>query len=213
MRPTYHLVPETAWRNRDPAAAYAAPSLASEGFIHCTDGADAMVATANRHYRDVPGSFLILTVDLDATGSPWRFDDDSGIYPHIYGPIAPAAVLREQSVPRSSGGEFLAFGGSGVPAGVRVETIYVVEATYGPDAERLRPFSRPEHLGHIGDLLRSGRVIEAGGYLDFTTAILLVQAASEAEALGLFRDDIYVRTGVWTELRARAYGRVIAEPS
>ncbi|HEY7827229.1 MAG TPA: hypothetical protein VIB99_03285, partial [Candidatus Limnocylindrales bacterium] len=79
--------------------------------------------------------------------------------------------------------------------------------------ERLRPFSRPEHLGHIGDLLRSGRVIEAGGYLDFTTAILLVQAASEAEALDLFRDDVYVRTGVWTELRARAYGRVIAEPS
>jgi uncharacterized protein (DUF952 family)/uncharacterized protein YciI len=212
MRPTYHLVPEAAWRDRDPAAPYGAPSLAGEGFIHCTDGADAMVDTANRHYHDVPGSFLILTVDLDATGSPWRFDDDSGIYPHIYGPIAPAAILREQPIARTTEGEFLAFGGSGVPAGVRVETIYVVEATYGPDAERLRPFSQPEHLRHIGDLLRSGRVIEAGGYLDFTTAILLVQAASEAEALELFRDDVYVRTGVWTELRARAYGRVIAEP-
>ena len=33
-------------------------SLADEGFIHCTDGAEALVATANRHYRDDPRDFL-----------------------------------------------------------------------------------------------------------------------------------------------------------
>ena len=212
MRTTYHLVPDAAWDSRDRAAPYSAPSLAGEGFIHCTDGEQAMVDTANRHYREAPGSFVVLTVDLDATGSPWRFDDDSGIYPHICGPIAPAAVLREQPMPRNAAGEFLAFGGGGVPAGVRVETIYVVEAIYGPNAEALRPFSRPEHLSHIGELLRAGRVIEAGGYLDFSSAVLLVRADSEADALDLFQDDVYIRTGVWTELRARAYGRVIAEP-
>ncbi len=210
MRPTYHLVPAETWAARDPSSAYAAPSLAAEGFIHCTDGAPAMIDTANRHYREDPRAFLVLTVDLDATGSPWRFDDQAGLYPHIYGMIAPAAVVRAQPIPRSDDGTFAAFGGD-VPAGVRVETIYVVEATYGPEAERLRPPARPEHLGHIGELLRSGVLIEAGGYLDFSSALLLVHAASEEQALDVFRDDVYIRTGVWTDLRARALGRVIAE--
>ena len=210
MRPTYHLVPAETWAARDASSPYAAPSLASEGFIHCTDGAAAMVETANRHYHADPRAFLVLTVDLDATGSPWRFDDQAGLYPHVYGMIDPAAVLRAQPIPRSADGTFEAFGGD-VPAGVRVETIYIVEATYGPDAARLRPAARPEHLSHIGELLRSGVVIEAGGFLDLSSAVLLVQAASEDEALDVFRDDVYIRTGVWTDLRARAWGRVIAE--
>jgi uncharacterized protein (DUF952 family)/uncharacterized protein YciI len=210
VRPTYHLVPAETWAARDPSSAYAAPSLATEGFIHCTDGAAAMVDTANRHYRQDPRAFLVLTVDLDATGSPWQFDDQAGLYPHIYGMIEPAAVIRSQPIPRADDGTFAAFGGD-VPAGVRVETIYVVEATYGPDAERLRPAARPEHLGHIAELLRSGVLIEAGGYLDFSSALLLVRASSEEDALDLFRDDVYIRTGVWTDLRARALGRVIAE--
>jgi uncharacterized protein (DUF952 family)/uncharacterized protein YciI len=211
VRVTYHVVPADAWAARDPAATYAPPSLADEGFIHCTDGAAAMVDTANRHYRGDPRPFLVLTVDLDATGSAWRFDDDAGIYPHIYGAIAPAAILREQAMPRADDGAFLPFTGSDIPVGVRVETIYVVEVTYGPDAERLRPPARPEHLAHIGELLRQGRVIEAGGYLDFSSSLLLVRASSEVEALDLFRDDVYIRTGVWTDLRARPFGRVIAE--
>jgi uncharacterized protein (DUF952 family)/uncharacterized protein YciI len=213
MRPTYHLVPAETWAAREPSSAYAAPSLAAEGFIHCTDGAEAMVATANRHYRSDPRSFLVLTIDLDATGSPWRFDDQAGVYPHIYGLIASAAVSRSQPIPRATDGTFKTFEtfGGDVPAGVRVETIYVVEATYGPEAARLRPAARPEHLEHIGELLRSGRVIEAGGYLDFSSAILLVRASGEDAALDLFRNDVYIRTGVWTDLRARALGRVIAE--
>ena len=188
---------------------YSAPSLAIEGFVHCTDGAAAMVATANRHYLEDPRRFLVLTVDLEATGSPWQFDDASGIYPHIYGPIAPAAVLREQPIPRLADGTFETFGGD--LGGVRVETIYVVEATYGPDAEQLRPASRAEHLAHLAELIRSGVLIEAGGYLDFSTALLLVQTTSEATALDLFRNDVYIRTGVWTELRARPLGRVVAD--
>ena len=211
MRPTYHLVPADTWAARDAASAYAAPSLASEGFIHCTDGAAAMVATANRHYLADPRAFLVLTVDLDATGSPWRFDDQTGIYPHVYGMIAPAAILKAQPIPRSADGTFEPFTGAEIPAGVNVETIYIVEATYGPDAERLRPAARPEHLAHIGELLRSGELIEAGGLLDLSTAVLLVKASSEDEALDLFRDDVYIRTGVWTGLRARPFGRVTTD--
>ena len=90
-----------------------------------------------------------------------------------------------------------------------VERIFVVEADYGPEAERLRPASRPEHLARVGRLLAEGRLIEAGGYQDFSTALLLVRADSADEALDLFRDDIYLRTGVWTAIRAKPFGRVV----
>jgi uncharacterized protein (DUF952 family) len=107
VRLTFHLVPVETWTASDPARPYEAPSLATEGFIHCTDGAEEMVATANRHYRDDPRPFLLLTIDLDAAGSPWRIEDERGIYPHVFGPIERAAVMRVAPAPRSAEGEFL----------------------------------------------------------------------------------------------------------
>jgi len=109
MRTTYHLVPVETWTSSDVGAPYEAASLALEGFVHCTDGATEMVATANRHYRDDPRPFLVLTVDLDATGSQWRIEDERGIYPHVFGPIARAAILRVVPAPRAADGEFLPF--------------------------------------------------------------------------------------------------------
>lgn len=106
MRTTFHLTPADRWAASDPATPYDAPSLLSEGFIHCTDGVAEMVATANRHYRDVAGTFFVLTVDLDACGSPWRIDDPLMPYPHIYGPIARSAILAAVPIPRDPTGRF-----------------------------------------------------------------------------------------------------------
>ncbi len=109
MRPTYHLVPADDWAAADPDEPYAAGSLAAEGFIHCTDGMIEMVATANRHYRADPRAFLVLTVDLEASGSPWRIEDPLGIYPHVFGTIDRAAVVRVVPAPRDPDGLFLPF--------------------------------------------------------------------------------------------------------
>ena len=217
MRPTYHLIPAETWATRDPATNYSAPSLADEGFIHCTDGPAATVATANRLFRDDPRPFLVLTVDLDATDSPWHFDDVALLYPHIYGPIAPEAILRAIEIPRLEDGTFLPFeppasAGGAIPEGISVERIFIIEATYGPDAEAVRPAFRAEHLARIARLMANGRVIEAGGYLDFSASLLLVRAASEEEAIDLVRDDVYVGAGVWMpEFRAKAFGRVVLD--
>ena len=108
-RLTYHLTP-LEWWEREPAnAPLTAPSLADEGFIHCTDGAAAMVATANRHYRHDPRPFVILTLDLERVGSPWRADDPAGIYPHIDGPIERAAIVAVIPAARDGDGRFLPF--------------------------------------------------------------------------------------------------------
>jgi uncharacterized protein (DUF952 family) len=109
MRSTYHLVPVETWASADPGGSYEATSLAVEGFVHCTDGMTEMVATANRHYRDDPRAFVVLTVDLDASGSSWRIEDERGIYPHVFGPIARAAILRVVPAPRAADGKFLPF--------------------------------------------------------------------------------------------------------
>ena len=99
---------------------------------------------------------------------------------------------------------------AGIPKGVTVETVYIVEITYTPEAATRRPAVRPEHLQRIGRLLTEGRIVEAGGYLDFSSAMLWVRASTEAEAVALVRDDVYVREGVWLDdARARPFGRVV----
>jgi uncharacterized protein (DUF952 family) len=111
VRPTFHLVRSTDWEAADPGAPWTPPSLASEGFIHCTDGRAAMVATANRFYAGDSGDFLVLTVDLDAVGSPWRFDEPGRPYPHIYGPLPRSAVIGVRRMPRAADGPFLPWDG------------------------------------------------------------------------------------------------------
>lgn len=97
-----------------------------------------------------------------------------------------------------------------IPEGLEVERVWVVEAPYTRDAEKRRPKVRREHLTRIARLLREGTLIEAGGYTDFSSAILIVRAESAEDALELVRDDVYLRSGVWREpIRAREYGRVV----
>jgi uncharacterized protein (DUF952 family) len=106
-RPTLHLVPEAVWAGRDPAAPYLPAAYEQDGFVHCTDGDDEMVVVANRFYRDDPRPFLLLTLDLDRTGSPWRFDEPGSPYPHIYGPVDPSSVIKVRRLERDGNGTFL----------------------------------------------------------------------------------------------------------
>ncbi len=94
-----------------------------------------------------------------------------------------------------------------VPAGA-IEPIWLVEATYAPDAAETRVPFRAEHVARLRALKRQGILVEAGAFLDVSATILLLRAADEQAALDLSRDDVYLRNGVWIELRARAFGRV-----
>jgi len=112
MRTTFHLVPADVWSGTDATQPYAAASLATEGFIHCTDGESELIATANRHYREDDRTCLALTVDLDRAGAPWTVDDPGRIYPHIHGPIDRAAILNVRPVLRDADGRFVGLGES-----------------------------------------------------------------------------------------------------
>jgi uncharacterized protein (DUF952 family) len=106
MRETFHLVPEAVWEAADVDLPYEAASLASEGFIHCTDGVDALGVTFDRYYAGDDRPFLALTLDLDVLDVPWRYDVAGSPYPHIYGPIQRSAVVAVSVVGRTPDGRF-----------------------------------------------------------------------------------------------------------
>jgi len=98
---------------------------------------------------------------------------------------------------------------SEIPAGVKVEAVFLVEAQYTPDAAEKRPAVRAEHLTRVAQLRAAGTIIEAGAYSDgLTSSILLVRAEDAEAALAVARADVYVKAGVWGEIDARPFGRV-----
>lgn len=107
---SYHLALADEWRAASDDPDYAPSAFEREGFIHLTDGADEMVTTANRHYRDHPGPFVVLEIDLSLVDAHIRYEDQRGIYPHIYGRLPRAAVVAESEIARDEGGTFLSIG-------------------------------------------------------------------------------------------------------
>ncbi|MDF2735360.1 MAG: hypothetical protein K0S97_1983 [Chloroflexota bacterium] len=97
---------------------------------------------------------------------------------------------------------------SGSPSGGVLEPVWLVEATYAPDAAETRVPFRAEHLAGVRERLASGVYVEAGAFADVSASVILVRAETAEAALELVRDDVYMRHGVWVEVRARAFGRV-----
>jgi acetolactate synthase I/II/III large subunit len=106
---TYHLVAQETWEAQGDDADYAPASLATEGFIHCTDGVDGLRASGDRHYRDDPRPFLVASIDLGRLGEAWRYDDADRRFPHLYRAIPRDAVVRVIAAPRADDGTFLPF--------------------------------------------------------------------------------------------------------
>jgi len=95
-----------------------------------------------------------------------------------------------------------------LPPDIAIEPVFVIEAAYGPDAAERRPAFRTEHLARIAALRDAGVVVEAGGLLDFSRALMIVRAADAGAALAIGRDDVYLREGVWVDVAVHPFGRV-----
>jgi uncharacterized protein (DUF952 family) len=93
VRRIYHLTPRSAWE-RSSGGPYTADSLASEGFIHCSN-ADQVEQSANRFFAG-QSDVLVLEIDPGRLTSPLRDEPGGGpgeLFPHVYGPIDRAAVV------------------------------------------------------------------------------------------------------------------------
>jgi uncharacterized protein (DUF952 family) len=88
-------------------ADYLPSTFDADGFIHCTDGAENLIDTANRYYRADPREFVALVIDLSKVRAEVLYEDVGRIYPHIYGPLNRDAVVRLAPVRRDSDGTFV----------------------------------------------------------------------------------------------------------
>ena len=104
---TYHLVPSEVWLSQREQSGYLPERFDEEGFIHCTDTLDEIIAVGNRYYTTDPRSFLLLDIDCAAVDAPIVYEDPNRIFPHIYGPLETAAVARVRPVVRDEQGLFL----------------------------------------------------------------------------------------------------------
>jgi hypothetical protein len=93
-----------------------------------------------------------------------------------------------------------------------IEPLWYVEATYAPDAADTRVPFRAEHLERMLELREAGVVVEVGAFTDVSASIVLIRAPSEEAALEVCRSDVYLRNGVWVELRARPFGLLRPAP-
>jgi uncharacterized protein (DUF952 family) len=95
-----HITTRAEWKQAQSRGEYRAPSLESEGFIHCSTEKQ-VVQVANAFYRG-RNDLILLVVDESKlrpvlkweapAGSPAPGISESDLFPHVYGAIDLTAV-------------------------------------------------------------------------------------------------------------------------
>lgn len=107
MTVIYHLSTRVEWQAAAATGAYTADSLVSEGFIHCST-AQQVLATARRIFAGRT-DLILLCVDSARVAPEIRYENLEGgdnLFPHIYGPLAVAAVVALHDFPACDDGCF-----------------------------------------------------------------------------------------------------------
>lgn len=115
-----HILKREEWAAAVGGGAYAPPTLASEGFIHCSTAAQ-VVATANLFFRGVR-DLVILCIDEERLTSRLKYEAPAmagherteALFPHLYGPLNIDAVVKVAEFPCDHEGKFA------LPAGLQV---------------------------------------------------------------------------------------------
>jgi len=116
IAPILHITSRDRWLVARDSGGYVAPSLASEGFIHCSQ-LHQVLPVAEKFYRGQQGLVLLvidparLTADLKweapAEGGPPPGVAEGDPFPHIYGPINPDAVVQVLDLTVDRDGRFV----------------------------------------------------------------------------------------------------------
>ena len=95
----FHIATLADWKQAEASggsyttSTYGVP-LAEAGFLHASRH-EQVRGVLDRVYGDVTEPLLILEIETDLLGVPWREDDvDGESFPHIYGPLNTQAVVR-----------------------------------------------------------------------------------------------------------------------
>jgi uncharacterized protein (DUF952 family) len=112
MKTILHITTRAEWQAAQRKGVYEAPSLASEGFIHCSTVGQ-VTETANIFF---PGAkdLVLLVIEESAVTAPVKYEPPAGVgspnreglFPHVYGPLDLQAVIRVVDFPANDGGTF-----------------------------------------------------------------------------------------------------------
>lgn len=102
----FHIAEKSRWEAAKLAGSYAQSthgrSLEDEGFIHAARE-DQWEGVLERYYSGVSEPLVLLTIDTDRLSARWSEDPvGETTYPHIHGPLNPAAVVAERPLPRQA---------------------------------------------------------------------------------------------------------------
>ena len=91
--PVFHLTTPAAWEEAQTSGLVTPPSLADEGFIHCSTD-EQLAGTIERHFAGV-GELRLLELD-PAVDAALRGEEGrpGAVYPHLYRPLAVDEVVR-----------------------------------------------------------------------------------------------------------------------
>ncbi|GAA2801428.1 cupin domain-containing protein [Saccharopolyspora taberi] len=111
-----HLLPLSTFHTA-PDAPIEAPSLASEGFVHCSPDVPTTLAVANALYRDTDEPMVALELAAEKLSAPVRWEaanpapppgvSDDVLFPHVYGPLDRDAVIGLRYARRDVSGRYL----------------------------------------------------------------------------------------------------------
>lgn len=99
MAIVYHVTTKDEWKQAVQQGFYEAPSLKSEGFIHCSESQQ--VAGVLQRYYSGKTDLLKLVIDTDKLTSRLQYDVAPSInelFPHVYGPINLDAVIAVEMI-------------------------------------------------------------------------------------------------------------------
>ena len=102
-----HLATAAAWEAAQRAGAYAADSLATERFIHCSEPQQ-VIWVANMRFR-TRQDLVLLEIAVARLDVPLVYENLEGgdeLFPHVYGSLALTAVLRATPFPPNADGGF-----------------------------------------------------------------------------------------------------------
>ncbi|CAN5277192.1 DUF952 domain-containing protein [soil metagenome] len=93
----YHLARVHDWDAASASGEYRVSTLGRAleevGFIHASS-AEQLPETAERFYRDADGDLVVLEIDESGLDVRWEDAGNGELFPHIYGPIVVASVMR-----------------------------------------------------------------------------------------------------------------------
>jgi uncharacterized protein (DUF952 family) len=93
-----HIASPSEWAAAMRTGQIAPPSLATEGFVHCSTRAQ-LAGTLDRHFAGA-GSLVLVTLDEAAIAPDLRWEEGlpGERFPHVYAAIPVTAVLAVEEI-------------------------------------------------------------------------------------------------------------------